>query len=210
MKHKVIVGLFLSGLMTQVHAESLQTFYCPKGNSVVKLGMTEAQVQSACGQPEIVQDNTNRLVQNVPVTRLTYNNINKGSVYYWNLNKVYNIFSLPSGSTITPLTVLIVDNKVKSINFNGNDAQTTGACAFAGNTTFAGNKSPTNNISIGVGDPIDKVLSACGNPDYTDHSYMQVPISANDKPARWIYKLDQYNPAYNLLFINGVLEAIEK
>jgi hypothetical protein len=210
MNYKIILGLIMGGATPSLFAESIQSFYCPQGNALVKVGMTAAQVQSACGQPQIIQDNTNRLVQNVPVTRLTYNNINKGSVYFWNLNKVYSIFSLPSGSIITPLTVLIVDNKVKSINFNGNDAQSTGACAYAGSTSFQGNKSPTNNISIGVGDPINKVLSACGNPDYTDHSYMQVPISSQDKPARWIYKLDQYNPAYQLLFINGILEAIDK
>jgi len=201
----------LFSLSLPVHAtQTLQSFYCLQGNSLVKLGMTASQVQAACGKAQYVQDNTNRIVQNVPVIRLTYNNINKGSVYFWNLNKVYNAFSLPSGTIITPLTVLIVNNKVKSINFNSNDVESTGACAYAGSTSFAGNQSPVNNVTIQVGDPINKVLAACGNPDFTDNSYMQMPISSTDNPERWIYQLDNYHPAYYLLFINGILEGIER
>lgn len=201
----------LLGLGFPVHAsQALQSFYCPQGNNLVQTGMTAAQVQAACGKAQYVQDNTNRIVQNVPVTRLTYNNINKGSVYFWNLNKVYNAFSLPSGTIITPLTVLIVNNKVKSINFNNNSVESTGACAYAGSTSFAGNQSPVNNVTIQIGDPINKVLASCGNPDFTDHSYMKEAVSDTDKPERWIYKLDDYHPAYYLLFINGILEGIER
>lgn len=202
--------LVLSSLASIAHADNVQGFFCPQGNSYIQLGMTSDQVKAACGQPQFLQNEGANLVQNVPVTRLTYNNINKGSVYYWNLNKVYNQFGLPSGTIVTPLTVLIMDDKIKSINFNGNDVQTTGACAFSGSTTFAGNSSPTSDISIGVGDTMDKVIAACGNPDYTDNSYMQVPISARDKPELWTYKLDQYSPSFNLLFMNGILKNIDK
>jgi hypothetical protein len=210
MKYTIKLILMLITFNTVALADSVQGFFCPQGNSYIQLGISSDQVKNACGQPQFLQNDSNNLVQNVPVTRLTYNNINRGSVYYWNLNKVYNQFGLPSGNIVTPLTILIVDNKVKSINFNGNDVQTTGVCAFAGSTTFAGNPSPTSNTSIGVGDTMDQVISACGNPDHTDQSYMQIPISAQSKPELWTYKLDQYSPSYNLLFINGVLQSIDR
>jgi hypothetical protein len=206
MKFAYLLGLIS---INTYATQALHNFYCPQGNNLVQIGMTAAQVQSACGQPQYLQDNTNRLVQNVPVIRLTYNNINKGSVYFWNLNKVYNAFSLPSGTIITPLTVLIINNKVKSINFNGNAVESTGACAYAGSTSFAGNQSPVSNVSIQIGDPMNKVIASCGNPDFTDHSFMQIPIDAGDKPERWVYQLDRYSPAFYLLFIHGVLEGIE-
>ena len=192
-----------------LQAADLEQFYCPHGSAIIRIGMSQEQVRSSCGEPQTHDTNTSRIVQNVAVTRLTYNNINKGSVYYWNVNKVYNMFSLPSGNLITPLTVIIANGKIKNINLNGNETQSTTACGYSGSVTFPGGTDPSTPQTLGVGDPEQKVYSLCGGPDYTDHTYAPQPIESSDKPERWIYKLDDYHPGYQLIFVRGLLVSIQ-
>ena len=188
---------------------ALDNLYCPHGSGMIRVGMNIAQVSQLCGTPTEAVSNS-KVVQNIPVTRLSYNNFYKGPVYYWNLKKVYQIFSVPSSANNTTLTVDIYQGKVKSIALNGAGAQSTTACNYQGSTLFAGNESPSNNSVIAVGDTQDAIFSACGNPDTTDDTFIQMPVSKNDKPEVWTYQFDAYNPKYKLIFIQGVLQSIEQ
>ena len=105
---------------------ALDNLYCPHGSGMIRIGMNIAEVSQLCGIPASTVSNT-KIVQNIPITRLTYNNFYKGPVYYWNLKKVYQIFSVPSTTNNTNLTVDIYQGKVKSIALNGTSAQSTTA-----------------------------------------------------------------------------------
>ncbi len=200
--------LFLS-LGLSLPGFSADGFYCAQKHAFIRVGMTTEEVLNNCGDPQLKQEGGN-IVRNQPVTRLSYNNMYKGPVYYWDLNKVYHIFSIPSSSNNSTVTVDIVDNKVKTISLNGNGVQGTTACQYPGATQFAGNPSYSNGSPINVGDSYEDVIHACGNPDYTDQTYTQVPVAKSDRPELWIYKLDQYNPSYHLTFIQGVLKDVEQ
>ena len=210
MRPITIVNIVIALFPTLGLAQPLNTFYCPQGHSNISLGMTAAQVKAQCGEPEMTDGSSTNLTQKIPVTRLTYNNMNKGSVYFWNLNKVYNEFGLPSGSQITPFTVDIINNKVKTLTLDGNSVNTTTACGYQGNTSFPGGTNPNEPASIEVGDPAEKVYSLCGAADYTDETYILAPIPSSDKPQHWTYQVDTYQPAYQLLFISGKLVSIEQ
>jgi hypothetical protein len=207
--YKLNIAAIISLLPLTLQAADLEQFYCPHGSAIIRIGMSKEQVRSTCGEPQSHDTNTSRVVQNVSVTRLTYNNINKGSVYYWNVNKVYDMFSLPSGNLITPLTVIIANGKVKSINLNGNEIQSTTACSYSGSVNFPGGTDPSTPQTLSVGDPEQKVYSTCGGPDFTDHTYSPQPVESSDKPERWIYKLDDFHPGYQLIFIRGLLVSIQ-
>ena len=188
---------------------AMDGFYCAQKHSFIHVGMTIDEVLQNCGMPQMRQEGGN-IVRNQPVTRLSYNNMYKGPVYYWDLNKVYQIFSIPSSANYSSVTVDIVDNKVRSVLLNGNSVQGTTACQYPGTTQFGGNPSYSNGSTIAVGDSYEQILSACGSPDYTDQTFTPIPVSKSDKPELWIYKVDQYNPSYHLIFTNGVLREIEK
>jgi hypothetical protein len=198
---------FLPSFLLSAYA--MDGFYCAQKHAFIRVGMTIDEVLQGCGAPQMRQESGN-IVRNQPMTRLSYNNMYKGPVYYWDLNKVYHIFSIPSSSNNSTVTVDIVDNKVRSVNLNGNGVQGTNACQYPGSTQFGGNPSYSNGASISVGDSYEQVIQACGNPDYTDETFMPVPVSKSDNPELWIYKMDQYNPSYHLIFINGVLKSVEK
>lgn len=189
---------------------ALESFFCAQGNGIVRLGMTTEEVRKACGAPQDMLTDTSRIVKKQPVTRLTFSNLSQGPVYYWDLNKVYHIFSIPSNQSDSSISFDIVDNKVKNVYLNGNSINGTSACNYKGTTQFVSSSSPTNNITISVGDTVDKVYAACGNPDYQNDTYIDIPVPKNDKPELWTYKLDIYNPSYKLTFIQGTLQNIEK
>lgn len=208
---KSIITLMFTAIPSLCLAvNSLNQFYCPQGHNTITIGMTADQVEALCGEAQIIHDDTQRVVQNVAATRLIYNRINTGSPYFWNLNKVYDQFSLPSGSHDSNMAFIIVDNKVSSINIQGNDIKNTTACSYAGSLEFPGGTNPTIQVSINVGDPVAKVYQNCGSPDYTDQTYLEQPVPLSEKPERWQYKLDQFQPTYQLIFIRGILTSIEQ
>lgn len=197
------------GMLFCLPSIAMDGFYCAQKHAFIHIGMTIDEVLQSCGMPQMRQEGGN-IVRNQPVTRLSFNNMYKGPVYYWDLNKVYQIFSIPSSANNSTVTIDIVDNKVKNIFLNGNSVQGTTACQYPGSTQFGGNSSYSNGSTIAVGDSYEQILSSCGSPDYTDQTFTQVPVPKSDKPELWIYKLDQYNPSYHLIFTNGILRDIEK
>ena len=184
-------------------------FYCSKKNDFIQVGMTSAHVLESCGSPKSVVKG-DAIGKKVPVTRLSYNNLYKGPVYYRDLTKVYDIFSLPSYSNNGNVIVDIVDGKAKTITLNGVKVAGTNACQYAGGSTkFGGNQSYSNGSAINAGDSYQSILKQCGMPDSIDNTFLRIPVPKEENPEIWIYKFDDYSSAYQLTFINGILKEID-
>lgn len=209
MKMKII-PLLIAGLVSHAtYAKHVDSFFCPQTSSNVQVGMTVDEVLKYCGQPQGQNAPDQPILKNVPVTRLNYNNLNRGPLYFWKLDNVYNLFSQPSGGQTNRLNVLIVDNKIKTIMLNGAEVKSTDACSQIGSTNYAATSSPTPDSTLNVGDNASAVINSCGSPDLEDQSYMQVPVPKAEQPLQWIYQTDQYHPSYTLTFIKGILQSIE-
>jgi hypothetical protein len=168
-------------------------FYCPKNHGYVRIGMTEAEVLSACGHPTSRVKSKHAAVEQVPVTQLIYTTLNPEPVYR-GYELIYNTWSLPIGSTGSSLEVNIIDNKISSIQFNG---EGTNASSVCGNRSFA------------VGDLANTVFTACGSPSLVNKTFINRPVKGKAKPETWTYYVDQYQPTFKLIFLDGTLHAIE-
>lgn len=205
------ISFLLIGLVSNaLYAKTVDSLFCPQTSSNIQVGMTIDDVLRNCGQPQGQSAPDQPIVKNVPVTRLNYNNLNRGPLYFWKLDNVYNLFSQPSGGTTSRLNVLIMDNKIKSIMLNGAEVKSTDACSQIGSTNYAATSSPTPDATISVGDNASSVVNSCGSPDLEDQSYMQIPVPKSEQPIQWIYQIDQYHPSYTLTFIKGILESINE
>ncbi|MDF1678435.1 MAG: DUF2845 domain-containing protein [Legionellaceae bacterium] len=186
--------LFVTGLTTAggSFAEQ-QPFYCPQNHGYVRIGMTEQEVLRNCGQPTSKEKSKQAAVEQVPVTQLIYSTLNPDPVYR-GYELIYNTWSLPIGSYGNNLEVNIIDNKISSIRLNGSDTNASSVC---------------NNRSFAVGDLADKVFSACGSPSMTNKTFINRSVKSKEKPVTWTYYIDQYQPTFKLIFIDGRLRAIE-
>ncbi len=179
-------------LFNPLTASAVESIYCPQKQGYINVGMTQGEVINACGQPTAKQTNIS-LTQRVPVTQLIYTTLNQGAVYS-GLNVYYNMWSLPSGSNGTSLTIDVINDKVHSISING---ASTNAMSICGGE------------NIQKGDNVNNVYSACGSPSLVNNTYIEQNIPKSQHPEVWIYQIDQYNPAINLTFINGNLQSIQ-
>jgi hypothetical protein len=163
-----------------------QSVYCPQHQGYITVGMSQNQVIAACGQPLSQQTSNHPIYQKVPVQQLFYNNQGSNTAFYgvWNLN---------TGTSGIQLQIDVIDNKVKAIKLNGSANNAVSICGDA---------------SIQVGDPVEKVYGACGNPSVSNMSYTNVPIESATKPVVWIYQPGQYQQSVSLTFIDGKLQSI--
>ncbi|MCH9755767.1 MAG: DUF2845 domain-containing protein [Gammaproteobacteria bacterium] len=188
------IVVYIAGfIITATCFAEQQPFYCPKNHGYVRIGMTEAQVLSACGEPTSKVKSKHAAVEQVPVTQLIYSTLNPDPVYR-GYELIYNTWSLPVGSYGNNLEVDIIDNKISNIRFNGKDTNASSVCS---------------NRSFAVGDLADKVFSACGNPSLTNKSFINRTVKSKSKPETWTYYIDQYQPTFKLIFMDGKLRAIE-
>lgn len=191
MYHKALAVLLL--FFAQVAFSEQAPFYCPQKHGYIRIGMTEKEVLSACGEPISKEKSKSTAVEQVPVTQLIYSTLNPDPVYR-GYELIYNTWSLPIGSYGNSLEVNIIDGKIASIRLNGNDSNAASVC---GNRSFA------------VGDLADTVYSACGSPSLTNRTFINRPLKNKSKPVVWTYYIDRYNPSFKLIFIDGVLTAIQ-
>lgn len=192
MKLKCAVALGFSFLpMIAFSADSL---YCPAKQGYISIGMDSSQVMSLCGQPMMRQDsNEVQVAQKIPVTQLIYTTLNQGSVYS-GLSSYYTMWSLPSGSNGTSLRFNVVNNKITAIDINGSGTNAMSICGGA---------------SVQIGDDVNKVYSACGDPSLVNETFINQPIPKSQHPEVWIYQLEPYQPTIHLTFIDGKLQSIE-
>ncbi|MDX2346305.1 MAG: DUF2845 domain-containing protein [Legionella sp.] len=168
-------------------------FYCPQNHGYIRVGMTEAEVLKLCGIPTSKEKSKNAAVEQIPVTQLIYTTLNREPVFR-GYKLIYNTWSLPVGSGDNSLEVDIIDGRIKSIRFNGSGTNASSLC---------------NNESFAVGDLPQKVFDACGSPSLTNHTYINRSIKSKTKPMTWTYSADQYQPTFQLIFMDGQLRAIK-
>jgi hypothetical protein len=180
-------------------AQADQSMYCPQNHAYINIGMSTDQVIAACGQPSSIQESNQPIMQKVPMQQLIFNNLAPNdSDFAGSLNTApntafYGVWNIPTGSSGVQVQVDIVDNKVKNITVNGGGSNALSLC------------SGTN---IQVGDPASKVYGACGSPNVTNNSYINVPIPSQTRPQIWIYQPGPYQPSFSLTFVDGKLQSI--
>lgn len=185
-----MVGVGILSVSTMAFSD--ETVFCPQKNGYIRVGMTEAQVLSACGAPLQKQESNKPLSQKVEVTQMTYNNqgTQKGFYGYWKMPVSTN----SAGNGGSKLEVSIVDGKVDSVNIDGGSVN---AFSICGN----------NNIQIG--DDASAVAGACGTPSIVNKTFIMKPIPSNKAPMVWIYKQADYLPTMTLTFVDGKLQSIQ-
>lgn len=184
MNYQYLTSLVFSLLPFSLVAD--QSLYCPQNHGYINVGMTSAQVISACGQPISKQDSNQPLLQKIPVQQLIYNNKGTGSGFY-------GVWNVPTGNGGAQLEVDVVNNKVKSIKLNGGDTNAMSICGGR---------------SIQAGDPVGKVYGACGSPSLVNNTFINQMVPTPQKPQIWIYQPGQYQPTVSLTFIDGKLQSI--
>ena len=185
--------LALLGILLTPLPSSADAVYCPQNHGFINIGMTVAQVVSACGQPLAKHDSSAPVTQKVPVKQLIYTTLNPGSVYP-GLNNIYDQWSLPSGSTGLPLEVDIINNKVSAFRLNSGKTNAMSVCG---------------GVSVQVGADEDAVYSACGNPNMVNTTFINQVVRSNQKPQVWIYQVDRYHSPMSLTFVDGKLQSID-
>ncbi len=183
---------FILLFSTCIHAGN--SLYCPSNHAYINSGMTQEQVIAACGQPSSVQTTGQPVMQQVPMVQLVYSTLNQGPPmnFYPGLSPVYKMFSLPSGSVGINIQVNLVNNHVTSITVNNAETNATNVCSGG---------------SFQLGDAINNVYNACGNPSMVNNTYINQPVPKTQKPQVWYYDF-QYQPSVTLTFVNGLLQSI--
>lgn len=191
MKLKIILGFILFPYV----AIAAQSLYCPVNHAYINVGMTSAQVLAACGAPKYRQTSNDPIVQQIPVTQLIYSNLNQGAVYFYpGLNKVYQMWSLPSGSEGVNLQVNVINNKITGMTLNGSGTNAVSVCG---------------GIGVQVGDPVNAIYAACGSPSLVNQTYTNQIVPKNAHPELWIYQFNQFDPTVRLTFVDDALQSID-
>ncbi|MDP3704927.1 MAG: DUF2845 domain-containing protein [Legionellaceae bacterium] len=186
--------LAINLLILPFAAHSASSFYCPQRHAYINVGMTQAQVTSACGQPTSVRASSTAVVQQIPVTQLIYTTLNQGAIsYYPGLDSTYSMWSLASGSHGSSVEVNLINNQITSMKINGSGINALSVC---------------ENGSVQIGDDITKVFNACGAPSNINKTYINKSVPESAHPQVWFYTVDQYQPTISLTFINGILQSI--
>lgn len=169
--------------------------YCPSGQAFIHTGMPENEVLNACGQPNSKMEANHQATREVPVKQLIYTTLGSSNPYPGLQSAIYDQWSLPSGPDDSfTLQVNIINHKVSSISLNGSQNNAMTICGGG---------------SIRIGDDESMVYSQCGDPNATNHTYINQQIPSDTKPEIWIYQADQYQPPIRLTFVNGSLESID-
>ncbi len=171
------------------------SFYCAKNHAYINVGMTQDGVLAACGSPTSISDSGNSVVQQIPMTQLIYTDINKGAVFFYpGIDKVYSLFSLPSGSTGNIIEIDIINDQISAIKINGASSNALSMCKQG---------------SVQIGDNTNAIYNACGAPDNINKTYVNRPVPKQQKPQVWIYESQNYQPGFTLTFVNGILQSIK-
>lgn len=166
------------------------SFYCPQNRGYINTGMSQQQVAKACGSPASKVTSQRPAVTKVPMLQLFYNQSASPTAFF-------GVWKLPTGnSSGANVEIDVVNNKVRAIRVNGSSSNALSIC---------------NDTPIDIGDPVEKVYNACGNPTVTNKSFVEQPMQGNPKPEIWVYPLDPYQgTSVRLTFVNGRLQSIDQ
>lgn len=193
--------LVLPFLLYALPSFAEQSIYCPQHQGYIKIGMTETQILSACGEPLSKQTSRVRATEKVPVQQLIYTTLQIDSPSDWGgnpmdwggTNNLFQQWSLPSGSKGITAQINIMNQKVVNITLDGSDSNAMSIC---------------DGGSFQVGDPESKVYQACGSPNVVNQTFVEQRIPSNQKPEIWIYQFDPYQAPISLTIVNGKLQSI--
>ena len=160
--------------------------YCPQKQGYIKIGMTTAQVVSACGQPLSKKKMNRPATEKVPMQQLFYNHDGHSTAFY-------GVWKINTGHSSNNLEVDVIDEKVVTIKLNGGNANVLSMCAGQ---------------AIQPGDPVSMVYDSCGNPSRINQTYINKAIQSNTKPESWTYQSSAYQAPFSLTFVNGKLQSI--
>lgn len=181
----VLISLFLT--------QSTFAYYCStrQANGFISVGDTMDQVRKACGDP--TEEGKPSLYQDSQLVTTQY------WVYENTQVSNTNVLAIKQTRVVTreapTVVVEITEGKVTNITQGGNEAQS-GYCASMGNT-------------IQIGDSIDQVNAACGNPTYMNTEQHQKNTSPPQEKVIWTYQWEPYTQPLKLEFIGGKLTNIE-
>jgi len=191
---KLYLPLTVGFLLLPLVSQADNSYYCPQNHAYIDVGMTEAQVLAACGQPTSVRASSNAVVEQIPVTQLIYTSLNQGAVYFYpGINPLYNMWSLPSGSQGTNVEVNLIHDQITSIKINGSGTNALSVCEGG---------------SVQIGDNVAQLYRACGGPSLVNNTYINQTVPSSARPQVWTYTIDQYQPSISLTFVNGILQSI--
>ena len=166
---------------------SAESYYCGKNSMFISPGMSQAQVIQACGEPQSKQKRNQQGSQQRPVTQMQF------SIASQKKAGAYGAFPISVGRRST-LDVTVANGKIVSLSLAGQSSQSISVCGSA---------------NIYVGGP-SSALSACGSPNMTNKTFVNVSTGQSEKVEMWTIKPDQYTPGISLTFVNGVLKSINK
>lgn len=190
---KIICAISL--LFFANYCTASDSFYCATNHAYINVGMTQDQVIAACGSPTAVKDSSGSVTQQIPMTQLIYTDINKGAVFFYpGINRVYSLFSLPSGSTGNTIEIDVINSQVSVIKINGVSSNALSMCKQG---------------NIQIGDNVNNVYNACGAPDNINQTYVNRSVPRQQKPQVWMYESKNYQPGFTLTFVNGILQSIQ-
>lgn len=170
-------------------------FYCTENNEYINVGMNVMDVRQACGTPQSVQKSQRMGTRKVPVAQLTFNIATATTGSYagtFTPGIQSSNFQVNTG----PLTTLIVEvsnNKITDISLNGQSAQSVSICGGG---------------SFGVGDPPASAINSCGSPVSENDTYKNVSTGQEQQVETWTYQPADYQPAFQLIFVDGALSQI--
>jgi Protein of unknown function (DUF2845) len=182
---KALIGLIV--MMVSVAQASANSLYCPKNTRFIKIGMTQADVIQACGQPLNKSQGSKPATRKVEVKQLMYHSLSGKTAFY-------GPYEITTGSAGTQVTISIKNNKVSDISLNGASSNAFSLCY--------GN-------SVAIGAPESAVYNACGSPSAVNKTFINVPTGQSQKISVWTYQLYQYQPAVRLTFVNGKLQSMQ-
>jgi hypothetical protein len=191
-----IKTILVCHLLFPLHAFAADSLFCPQHYGTIRIGMTQQQVISACGQPLSKQPSDKPITRKVPLTELYFNNEGTpvASVIPGSSNGTYSgLWGNPVNVGGGTLQLNVIDNKIYSIELNGSQENAVSICGGGG---------------LKIGDPVAKAYNTCGTPLLVNHTYINQIINTEEKPEVWIYQPGQYQPTASLTFVAGKLQSI--
>lgn len=191
-----IFRILAAALLFPLTAFSADSLFCPQHYGTITLGMSAEQVIAACGQPASKQASSQPVFRQIPMTEYFFNNegtpvasVAPGT----SSGTYYGLWSNPTALSGATLQINAIDNKIHSIQINGDEENAASICG---------------GISLNIGDPVSKAVNACGTPLLTNKTFLKQEVDTEQPPEIWIYQMGQYQPTARLTFIAGKLQSI--
>jgi len=176
---KLLNGIFISTLFFYSNVIwAYSNYFCEKGARGVSVGDTIDTVRAACGDPTTVT--TKNIQEASPASTVQW-------IYTLGFIVAKNV-----AVTLPTLTITFQNQVVTQLAKNG--------------IPLVGDTNCTLTGVVRIGDSMDKVTAACGQPNMVNNS--QQTVSINKEVMTWTYNFGPYQPQILFNFENGQLAQI--